>query len=83
MNDLATRWQQRQVSNFEFIMRLNTLAGRTHNDLNQYPVFPWVLSDYSSSELDLTDPKTFRDLSRPMGAQQQRRAEEVRERLEA
>jgi Beige/BEACH domain len=22
-------------------MQLNTLAGRTYNDLNQYPVFPW------------------------------------------
>ena len=25
-------------------MALNTLSGRTYNDLNQYPVFPWVLS---------------------------------------
>ena len=31
-----------QVSNFEYLMRLNHLAGRTHSDLNQYPVFPWV-----------------------------------------
>ena len=50
-------------------MRLNTLAGRTHNDLNQYPIFPWVLADYSSSTLDLSEPSTYRDLSKPMGAQ--------------
>uniref|UniRef100_A0A915E734 BEACH domain-containing protein n=1 Tax=Ditylenchus dipsaci TaxID=166011 RepID=A0A915E734_9BILA len=51
-------------------MYLNTLAGRSYNDLSQYPVFPWILKDYDSDQLDLTNPtKTFRDLSRPMGAQ--------------
>ena len=44
--------------------------GRTYNDLNQYPVFPWVLTNYDSEELDLTLPGNFRDLSkvqRPLG----------------
>ena len=50
-------------------MFLNTLAGRSYNDLMQYPVFPWILADYDSDELNLNDPTTFRDLSKPMGAQ--------------
>lgn len=50
-------------------MRLNELGGRTYNDLNQYPVFPWILCDYESSTLDLSNPAVYRDLSRPMGAQ--------------
>ena len=50
-------------------MRLNQLAGRTHADLNQYPVFPWVLADYESATLNLADPAAFRDFSKPMGAQ--------------
>lgn len=29
-------------------MHLNTAAGRTYNDYMQYPVFPWVLADYTS-----------------------------------
>jgi hypothetical protein len=33
------------------------------------PVFPWILADYDSYELDLNNPATFRDLSKPMGAQ--------------
>jgi len=49
-------------------MHLNTLAGRSYNDLMQYPVFPWILSDYTSKELQLDKPETFRDLSKPMGA---------------
>src|SRR5690606_7950879 len=48
---------------------VNTMAGRTFNDLTQYPVFPWVLADYTSDELDLDDPRSFRDLSKPMGMQ--------------
>ena len=69
LHELQEAWQRRELSNFEYLMRLNELAGRTHNDLNQYPVFPWVLSDYTSATLNLADPASFRDLSRPMGAQ--------------
>lgn len=29
---------------------------------------PWVLSDYTSASLDLSDPAVYRDLSRPVGA---------------
>ena len=76
------RWQRRELTNFEYLMRLNTLAGRTYNDLNQYPVFPWVLADYASDTLDLESAATFRDLAVPMGAQRPERAEAVRERYE-
>ena len=65
---------ERKLSNFAFLQRLNTLAGRTYNDLNQYPVFPWVLADYTSETLDLSRPSTFRDLSKPMGAQRKERS---------
>jgi hypothetical protein len=30
----------------------------------QYPVFPWVLADYTSQVLDLSNPAVFRDLSK-------------------
>ncbi|EQC25687.1 hypothetical protein SDRG_16471, partial [Saprolegnia diclina VS20] len=63
------RWVDRKLSNFEYLMHLNTVAGRTYNDLAQYPIFPWVLSDYTSDTLDLTNPATFRNLSRPIGVQ--------------
>jgi hypothetical protein len=62
------RWRRREISNFEYLMTLNTLAGRSYNDLTQYPVFPWVLADYTSEKLDLSNPAMFRDLSKPVGA---------------
>lgn len=61
-------------------MHLNTLAGRSYNDLMQYPVFPWILADYDSLELDLNEPATFRDLTKPMGAQSPDRLEQFRKR---
>ena len=77
----ATRkWQKGELSNFHYLMLINTLAGRTYNDLTQYPVFPWVIADYASEELDLNDPKTYRDLSKPMGCQTTQREADFRER---
>jgi hypothetical protein len=80
LKQLSASWQQGQLSNFDYLMRLNALAGRTYNDLTQYPVFPWVLTDYLSDHLKLNDPSIFRDLSRPMGALSEPRAEKFRQR---
>ncbi|KAG0198496.1 hypothetical protein BGX28_008050 [Mortierella sp. GBA30] len=78
--DITAKWERHEISNFQYLMHLNTMAGRTYNDLTQYPVFPWILADYTSTELDLTNPKTFRDLSRPMGAQSPDREKDFNDR---
>jgi hypothetical protein len=72
---ITAQWVNGRMSNFEFIMHLNSFAGRSYNDLTQYPVFPWILKNYDTEELDLTDPNNYRDLSRPMGAQSDDRAQ--------
>ncbi|KAJ9449932.1 BEACH domain-containing protein lvsF [Diplonema papillatum] len=43
---------------------------------------PWVLADYTSSELDLSNPLTFRDLSKPVGALNPHRLDSFRQRME-
>ena len=40
MTDL---WKKRKISTFEYLIAVNRIAGRSFNDLTQYPVFPWVL----------------------------------------
>lgn len=35
---ISQKWVYREISNFEYLMQLNTIAGRTYNDLSQYPV---------------------------------------------
>ncbi|XP_067889581.1 neurobeachin a isoform X5 [Heterodontus francisci] len=81
-SNMTQRWQRREISNFEYLMFLNTVAGRTYNDLNQYPVFPWVITNYESEELDLTLPGNFRDLSKPIGSLNPKRAVFYAERYE-
>ncbi|QLL34316.1 hypothetical protein HG536_0G01750 [Torulaspora globosa] len=76
------KWQKGEISNFYYLMMVNALAGRTFNDITQYPVFPWVIADYTSEELDLKSAATFRDLTKPMGAQSRRREVQFIERFE-
>ena len=76
------KWQRGEITNFQYIMSLNTMAGRSFNDLTQYPVFPHVLADYSSETLDLSDPKVYRDLRRPMGCQTEERRRRAADKFE-
>ena len=76
--DQATeKWSNGFLNTYSYIMILNTLSGRTYNNLAQYPVYPWILNDYSSSEIDLNESLTYRDFSYPIYAQD----EETRETL--
>lgn len=75
------KWLKGEMSNFHYLMIVNTLAGRTFNDLTQYPVFPWVISNYTSDELDLTDPSNFRNLKKPIGIQDPKQERSIRERF--
>ncbi|KAG9277810.1 neurobeachin-like protein 1 isoform X1 [Astyanax mexicanus] len=80
---LTQKWVNREISNFDYLMQLNTIAGRTYNNLAQYPVFPWILADYTSEELDLSDPRVFRDLSKPVAVLNEKNAKAVREKYES
>ena len=42
--------------------------------------FPWVLVDYESEELDLENPATFRDFTKPAGIQNPAVEENIKER---
>ena len=77
---LSRQWQAGELSNFEYLIALNSVAGRTYNDLTQYPVFPWAVKDFDSHHLRLHDPATYRDLSKPMGALTEPRASIFRQR---
>ena len=79
---LVKKWVRREISNFDYLIQLNTIAGRTYNDLSQYPVFPWILTDYTSAELDLNNPDVYRDLTKPIGALNEKRAKEIKERYD-
>ena len=58
-------WRNYTISTFELLMWLNIFSGRSFNDVTQYPVFPWILTNYDKEEINLE--KDIRDLSLPMG----------------
>ena len=86
------QWQHGQMDNFSYLMVLNAAAGRSYHDVSRYPVFPWVLYNYGEKEngvggesnhgLDLNDPTNYRDLSKPMGALNEDRFRDFRQRCE-
>eukprot|EP01156_Anaeramoeba_ignava_P023531 Anaeramoba_ignava/c21607_g2_i1.p1 GENE.c21607_g2_i1~~c21607_g2_i1.p1 ORF type:complete len:816 (-),score=192.59 c21607_g2_i1:24-2402(-) len=80
---ITRRWKKHKITNFQYLMGLNSIASRSYNDLSQYPVFPWILRDYTSNTIDLSDPKIYRDLSKPIGALDTERLQTFLERFKS
>ncbi|OHT13798.1 hypothetical protein TRFO_16026 [Tritrichomonas foetus] len=59
-------WINMKITNFEYLMMLNIFSGRSFNDISQYPIFPWILTDYESDEIDFDNANVFRDFSKPI-----------------
>lgn len=79
IEEITSCWKESKISNYEYLMQLNKYSGRTFNDLMQYPIYPHVLSNYSSNILDLLEEKNFRDLSKPIAIQYKEREEKFLE----
>ncbi|OQR97042.1 BEACH domain-containing protein [Achlya hypogyna] len=54
--DATERWQVYEISTLEYLMLVNTAAGRTYNDLNQYFVAPWIASPVDGAPRPLDKP---------------------------
>ena len=81
LSKIINQWKNWEFSNFELLILLNIFSNRSYSDITQYPVFPWLLSNYSDplktqqikkkeneNEEDKTiEDYTYRDLSLPMG----------------
>ena len=58
-------WQTRSISTLEYLMWLNIYSGRSFQDLTQYPVFPWLITNYDKNEID--PQNDYRNLGLSMG----------------
>jgi len=56
-------WLNGRITNFEYLSYLNKMAGRSFNDLMQYPVLPFILAKYTGNTLDLDDSHSYRFVS--------------------
>ncbi|MCQ2816363.1 MAG: hypothetical protein MJ252_03765, partial [archaeon] len=63
-SSLFDYYKKRRISNFEFIMWVNFFSNRSYLDLTQYPVFPWILSNYDADKLANV---SYRNFKLPMG----------------
>ena len=71
LNQATHMWLTNAISSYDYLLILNSFGGRSFADLSQYPVFPWIISDYESSEIT-----GYRNLSLPMGQQSEERAKQ-------
>jgi hypothetical protein len=60
------------------LISVNLLGQRSFNDLSQYPVFPWILANYTSDSIDLNDESNYRDLLKPIGTLNEQRIRSIR-----
>jgi hypothetical protein len=69
LNEIQTLWKQGYMTNFDYLMQLNKLAGRTFLDLMQYPIYPYIVANYDGLILDLRHSSNYRHLSKPIAIQ--------------
>ena len=68
LTESISKFQTYELSSLKFLMICNILGNRSYNDLTQYHVFPWIISDYHSMKIDINDnERVFRNLELPMG----------------
>jgi hypothetical protein len=60
---LSIQWISGKISNFEYLMAINSAAGRTMIDPLYHPILPWV-TDFTTNCMDILQPLSYRDLSK-------------------
>lgn len=70
-------WASGQMSNFTYLMALNTFSGRTFNDILQYPIFPLITNDLQNISRNLSFPISYQ----PKKKENQEEEEELNEEL--
>jgi len=70
------KWKKGKLTNFEYLMELNEYSSRSSAILSQYPVFPWILQNYTEETLTF-EPRAFRDLHFPMAGITKKKRDEA------
>lgn len=86
-HDYTRKWLNGEYNNFEYLMLLNRYSGRTHNDLGQYPVFPWIIANYGNACRQITKdfyrtPANLRNMELPIGRLNEERFEGYKLRMQ-
>jgi hypothetical protein len=63
--EYTKKWLEGLLTNFEYLSILNKFSSRSFHDMNQYPVFPWLITNYNN----LTGILCYRALQYPVSVQ--------------
>ena len=66
LSEVSDLWSKNLISNYDYLMLLNILSGRSLNNLSQYFIFPRLLNDFSHNILNWISSSIYRDLSYPI-----------------
>ena len=64
IDNVKNLWREAKLNNYQYLMQLNKLSGRTFNDLMQYPVYPHVICSFNQEILDLSLRENYRYVNR-------------------
>ena len=56
------QWVKGEISTFYFLNMLNKYSSRSYNDIQQYPIFPWIFTHYNKELLLLAKNKSYSNL---------------------
>jgi hypothetical protein len=69
IKNIYMKWTRWEISTFTLLNYLNIFSSRSYHDINQYPVFPWIITNYSSNIFQslTSDNNQIRPFNKPMG----------------
>ena len=71
------KWENGEIDTYQYLLYINKYSGRTFNDLNQYPIFPWVF--LGSSTIIQNKKMSLRNMKYFMMAQYEKGKEIAKE----
>lgn len=48
MERYSKKWNDNEISTYEYLLYINKYASRSYKEVNQYPIMPWLLNNYNS-----------------------------------
>jgi len=66
-NKYNFKWEDGEISTYQYLLYINKFSSRSYNDISQYPIFPWIFlqSSFGSYKNENNLPK-FRELAFPI-----------------
>ena len=82
LSEVCDLWTKNKISNFDYLMLLNILSGRSLNNLSQYFIFPRILNDFNHNILNWISSTIYRDLSYPILSSEPSLRDEIKQKYD-